>query len=177
MGASEDSHEIGIEYVSRNLLHLDKSKGDIELWINNAGGWLHEMWGVIDIIQICENPISTIAYGQVASAACLLLASGTGTRYALPHASFMWHAGTTDLRDDMHWADARDRMAWEIKEGDRWIDAMARATSPLDQTGKKLRTHKGKVAYWQDKGRGGGELWLDAKEMVANGIVDEIWTK
>ena len=177
MGASEESHEIGIEYISRNLLYLDKSAGPIELWINNDGGWLHEMWGIIDIINICENPVSTIAYGNVASAACLLLASGTGTRYALPHASFMWHAGTTDISDDMHWADARDRMLWEIREGTRWIDQMARITAPVDDKGKKIRTHKGKVSFWDEQGRGGGELWLDAEGMLSHGIVDEIWTK
>lgn len=177
MGVSEEAHAIGIEYVSRNLLHLDKSPGPIELWINNSGGWLHEMWAIIDIMNICENDVSTICYGNAASAACLLLASGTpGLRYALPHASFMWHAGTTDISDDIHFPDAVDRMKWELRENDRWLDQMARSTSPLNpDTGKKIRTHKDRVAFWSHNARGGGELWMDAKEMVANGVVDEIW--
>jgi ATP-dependent protease ClpP protease subunit len=177
MGVSEESFAHGIEFVSRNLLHLDKSPGPIELWINNSGGWLHEMWAIIDIINICENDVSTICYGNASSAACLLLASGTeGLRYALPHASFMWHAGTTDIDQSMHWPDAKSRMDWEERENDRWLDQMARVTAPLNpETGKKLRTHKEKVAFWAKDARGGGELWMDAKEMVANGVVDEIW--
>jgi ATP-dependent protease ClpP protease subunit len=145
MGPSEDSHSIGIEYVSRNLLHLDKSSGPIELWINNEGGWLHEMWGIIDIINACNNPVSTVAYGNVSSAACLLLASGTGTRYATEHSSFMWHAGSTEMI--LPWQDAVDRMAWEARDAERWIEQMAKKTKPVDDSGKKIRTHKGKVEF------------------------------
>jgi len=176
MGLSENSHSIGIEYVSRNLLHLDKSEGPIELWINNDGGWLHEMWAIIDIIESCENEVSTVAYGNVASAACLLLASGTGKRYATKHASFMWHAGTTDIDNTMHWPDARDRMEWEKKETARWIEQMARRTSPQDTDGKKLKFMADKKQFWEDTARGGGELWFDAIEMKKNGIIDEIWS-
>jgi hypothetical protein len=76
----------------------------------------------------------------------------------------------------MHWPDAKDRMAWEERENDRWLDQMARRTTPLNpETGKKIRTHKDRVAFWGFNARGGGELWMDAKEMVANGVVDEIW--
>jgi ATP-dependent protease ClpP protease subunit len=175
MGVSEEVGQIGIEYISRNLLHLDKSPGTIELWINNSGGWLHEMWAVIDIMNVMENPVDTVCYGNASSAACLLLASGTGTRYALPHASFMWHAGTTDISADMHWPDAVDRMEWEKRENERWLDQMARVTTPLNSKGNKFRTHKDRISFWADAAHGGGEKWLDAKEMVANGVVDEIW--
>ncbi len=87
----------------------------------------------------------------------------------------MWHAGTTDITDDMHWPDAKDRMSWEEKENDRWLDQMARSTSPLNTKGNKIRAHKDKVNFWSHHTRGGGELWFDAKQMLANGIVDEIW--
>ncbi len=175
MYTSEDQHSIGVEYVVRNLLHLDKSAGPIELWINNPGGDLTEMWGVVDVVKVSENPVHTVAYGNVSSAACLLLASGA-YRYALPHASFMWHAGTTDITDDMHWTDAKDRMAWEDRETERWVEAMARATKPRDPAGKQLRTIKGRIAFWNEYARGGGELWFDAEEMIAHGIIDEVWT-
>lgn len=170
MGPSEDAHEIGIEYVARNLLFLDKSEGRIELWINNPGGWLHEMWGIIDIMTVCNNPVDTIVYGNASSAACLLVASGTGVRYTLPRSSFMWHAGTTDIDQGMHWVDAKDRMAWEIVENERWIKAMAQATSPV-----KCRSMKAKIAFWSEHAKGGGEKWLDAEGMLANGVVDHIW--
>lgn len=177
MNVSENGHEIGIEYISKNLLHLDKSSGPIELWINNPGGELHEMWAIIDIMQIMSNQVDTICYGNCSSAACLLLASATGTRYALPHSSFMWHSGTTGVSSDMHWADARDRMKWENKEVTAWVDAMARATSPCDEKGRKIKTLQGKIRFWQNNVFNGGELWMNAKEMLKHGVIDEIWSR
>lgn len=177
MESSEEVGEVGIEYVSKNILYLDKTVGPIQLWINNEGGWLHEMWAVIDIITSCKNEVITVAYGNVSSAACLLLASGTGTRYAMPHASFMWHAGTTDVDSSMHWPDARDRMKREMDERSVWIDAMSRVTAPVDEKGRKIKTLRGRYSFWDDHADGGGELWMDSKQMVRNGVVDEIWTR
>jgi len=168
---------IGTDVVVRNLLLLDRSKGPIELWINTPGGYLHEMWSVIDVMHTMNNEVCTVALGNVSSAGCLMLAAGTGTRYALPHASFMWHAGTTDICGE-HWPDARDRMKWEIREQERWIDMMGRKTTPRDDKGRAIKTLEGKKSFWEKPWcDGGGELWLDAKEMVQHGVVDEIWTK
>lgn len=177
MGLSEESHEIGVEFVIRNLLHLDKSPGPIELWLNNPGGDLTEMWGVIDVVQLCKNDVSITGYGYVASAACLLLASGTpGLRYALRNTYLMWHAGTTGITPDMHAADARDRMSWEERCGQRWIQEMAYCTKPRVD-GKLLRTQKARIAFWAKHATGGGELWFDARDMLTHGIIDEIWVK
>ena len=52
---------------------------------------------------------------------------------------------------------------------------MARSTQPLNTKGNKFRSHKDRIAYWAHWAHGGGEKWMDAKEMVANGVVDEIW--
>ncbi len=170
---SDDSHEIGTEFAVRNLLHLDKSSGEIELWINSPGGDLSEMWGLYDIIRSCENPVNTVAFGTVASAACLLLAAGTGTRYAMPHARMLWHAGTTGI-DQMHWPDAHDRMKAEAEETKAWISEMAHRTKPR-VAGKLLKTVKEREAFWATNARGGGELWMTARQLVQHGVVDEIW--
>ena len=43
-------------------------------------------------MQLVRNPIATWCYGQAASAAAVLLASGaTGKRYALPHSRILLH--------------------------------------------------------------------------------------
>lgn len=165
----------GTEYIIRNLLYLDKSQGDVELWINNPGGYLEEMWGIIDVMESCENLVHTIGYGNISSAGCLLLASGTGTRYATRHASFMWHSGTTDISSDMHWPDARDRMQWEIRENERWVECMANKTKPKDSNNRAIRTKKGKIEYWSDYVNRGGELWYDANQMISHGVVDKMW--
>ena len=174
MDVAQASHEIGTDYVARNLLHLDKSNDMIELWINSPGGDVGEMWGLIDIMKTGRNSVCTVAYGNVSSAACLLLASGTGTRYTMPNASFMWHAGTTGIDSDMHWPDAESRMRWEKLQTKRWIRAMARCTKPRDD-GKQIRTVRGRESYWAHWAEKGGELWMDAKQMVLHGVVDEVW--
>ncbi len=172
---SEESHEIGTEYVLRNLLYLDKTQGLIELFINSPGGDFGEMWAIIDAIETARNPVITVAFGAVSSCACLILASGTGTRYAMPNATFMWHAGTTGV-NGTHWPDARDRMAAEAREKDRWLDAMSHKTKPRHH-GKQIKTLAGRRSFWEPWVEKGGELYLSAAEMVSHGVVDEIWVK
>ncbi len=176
MERSSESHEIGTDFVVRNLLHLDKSHGAIELWIQSAGGDTSEMWALYDVVRTCDNPILTVGFGMVASAACLLLAGGTGTRYAMPHASFMWHAGTTGVDNSMHWPDAMSRAEWEKRDAAMWIREMARRTAPRDAKGRQIRTLSGRVSFWEERVRGGGELWMDADQMVSHGVVDEVWS-
>lgn len=174
LGASEKREEVGSDQVVKNLLWLDansSSKKDVvELWLNTPGGAFEEMWAIYDVIHTMRCPVVTVAVGCVASAGCLLLASGTGTRYAMPHASFMWHGGFCEGEDLVHW-EAQDRAAWESRELDRWTVAMSEHTRP-----PKTRSRRQRADFWSrwTKGR---ELWLDARQMVEHGVVDEIWTR
>lgn len=170
--AAETRAEFGTDQVVKSLLWLDSVKKDaVELWINSPGGMLEEMWAIHDVIRTMRSDVVTVGIGNISSAACLLLAAGTGVRYVMPHASFMWHGGTTDITPDMVWPEARDRMAWEEREAARWIRTMAGYTKP-----PKARGLKARAAYWE-KWTVGRELWLDAQEMIAHGIADEVFTR
>jgi ATP-dependent Clp protease, protease subunit len=80
--------------VMAQLLHLESEDGekDINVYINSPGGSSTSLLGIYDTIQYIRPDISTICVGQAASAAAVLLASGTrGKRFALPHARILIH--------------------------------------------------------------------------------------
>lgn len=176
-GDGDDRPRIGADTVVRNLLLLDRTPGQVELWLSTPGGDVLEMWAVVDTMATMRNPVLTVALGNVASAGCLILASGTGTRYAMPHASMMWHAGTTGVGTGMTWPDARARGRWEEREAERWVDAMARRTKPRDNAGKLIKTLDGRKSFWARYVEHGGEMWLNAADLIHHGVVDEMWTR
>jgi ATP-dependent Clp protease protease subunit len=80
--------------VCAQLLHLESENPDkdINLYINSPGGDINAMFAVYDTMMYIRPEVSTICFGQAASAAAVLLAAGTkGKRMALPHARIMIH--------------------------------------------------------------------------------------
>jgi ATP-dependent Clp protease protease subunit len=65
---------------------------DILIYINSPGGSMTSMMAIYDTMQFIQPEIQTFCIGQAASAAAVLLASGTkGKRAALPNARIMLH--------------------------------------------------------------------------------------
>ena len=65
---------------------------DISLYINSPGGDINSLFAIYDTMQYIKPDITTICFGQAASAAAVLLAAGTqGKRLALPHARILIH--------------------------------------------------------------------------------------
>jgi ATP-dependent Clp protease, protease subunit len=80
--------------ISAQLLHLESENPDkdISLYINSPGGDITALFAIYDTMQFVKPDISTICFGQAASAAAVLLAAGTrGKRLALPHARVLIH--------------------------------------------------------------------------------------
>jgi len=80
--------------VCAQLLHLESenSDKDISIYINSPGGDITALFAIYDTLSFIKNQISTICYGQAASAAAVLLAAGTkGKRLALPHSRILLH--------------------------------------------------------------------------------------
>lgn len=157
------------DFVIRNLLWLDQSPGPIELWINSPGGSADEMWAVYDVIQTRHNDVITVGYGIVASAACIVLAGGTGTRYAMPNVSFMWHGGWDGPAGNTQ--EIIDRAEFYKRERARWCETMARHSAPPGH-----KSMKAKTGFWMKKTLA-REEWLDASDMLTYGVVDALWTK
>lgn len=80
--------------VCAQLLHLESEnpERDINIYINSPGGDITALFAIYDTLQYIKPDITTICYGQAASAAAVLLAAGTpGKRLALPHARVLLH--------------------------------------------------------------------------------------
>ncbi len=80
--------------VCAQLLHLESENpdGDISIYINSPGGDINAMFAIYDTMQYIQSEITTICFGQAASAAAILLAAGSpGKRLALPNARVLLH--------------------------------------------------------------------------------------
>jgi ATP-dependent Clp protease protease subunit len=80
--------------VCAQLLHLESENPDrdINIYITSPGGDITALFAIYDTMQFVKPDITTICFGQAASAAAVLLAAGTpGKRMALPHARVLIH--------------------------------------------------------------------------------------
>ena len=80
--------------VCAQLLFLESENPDkdISIYINSPGGDITALFAIYDTLKFIRPDISTICFGQAASAAAVLLAAGTpGKRLALPHARILLH--------------------------------------------------------------------------------------
>ncbi len=80
--------------VCAQLLHLESENADrdINIYINSPGGDITALFAIYDTLQYIKPDITTICFGQAASAAAVLLAAGSpGKRLALPHARVLLH--------------------------------------------------------------------------------------
>src|SRR3954468_15939524 len=74
------------------FLESENADKDISIYINSPGGDITALFAIYDTMKYIKPEISTICFGQAASAAAVLLASGTkGKRLALPRARVLLH--------------------------------------------------------------------------------------
>jgi ATP-dependent Clp protease protease subunit len=146
--------------VCAQLLHLESEnpEKDISLYINSPGGDITALFAIYDTIQYIKPEISTICFGQAASAAAVLLAAGTkGKRLALPLARVLLH---------QPYAQAMGQ-AVDIELAAKEIDRMR---TQLDGI---LAFHTGQPAerIHRDTDR---DFILSAAEAKEYGIIDEV---
>jgi ATP-dependent Clp protease protease subunit len=76
------------------FLHLEAAdpEKDISLYINSPGGSATALFAIYDTMRYVKADVATYCVGQAASAAAVILASGTkGKRFALPNARVLIH--------------------------------------------------------------------------------------
>jgi len=80
--------------IVAQLLYLQREdpERDISLYIHSPGGVITAGLAIYDTMQLIEPDVSTIAVGQTASMATVLLCAGAkGKRFALPNATVHMH--------------------------------------------------------------------------------------
>jgi ATP-dependent Clp protease protease subunit len=74
------------------FLQREDPERDISMYIHSPGGVITAGLAIYDTMQLIEPAVSTIAVGQTASMATVLLCAGEkGKRYALPNATVHMH--------------------------------------------------------------------------------------
>ena len=148
--------------IMAQLLHLESEDPDkdINLYVNSPGGDITSLFAIYDTMQYIKPDIATICFGQAASAAAVLLASGTkGKRYALPHSRILLHqphGGAQGQAVDI------EIQAKEITRYRKLLEELI-----AEHTGQSLE----KVAKDTDR-----DYILTADEAVEYGVVDEVIT-
>ncbi|HUC95401.1 MAG TPA: ATP-dependent Clp protease proteolytic subunit [Candidatus Saccharimonadia bacterium] len=98
LGSAIDEHVANI--IVAQLLFLDSQDSkDISIYINSPGGSVSDALAIYDTIKYVKSDIQTIVVGMAASAAALILSSGTkGKRSALPNSRIMIHQPSSGTR-------------------------------------------------------------------------------
>ena len=74
------------------FLEAENPKKEISFYINSPGGVVTSGLAVYDTMQYIRPNISTLVFGQAASAGSLLLMAGQkGKRFSLPNSRIMIH--------------------------------------------------------------------------------------
>jgi ATP-dependent Clp protease protease subunit len=90
---SEINDEVANAVIAQ-LLYLEAESPDreISLYINSPGGSISAGIAIYDTMQFVRAEVATIAVGQAASMAAVLLAAGRpGKRYSLPNSRIILH--------------------------------------------------------------------------------------
>lgn len=145
----------------RTLRNLDKTDGDITIYISSYGGNLDSMLEVIDVIQACSNPVYLIAQGKAMSAGAIILLFGKkGRRFAYPNTSIMLHEMIYALGDNPRTANKATHEYME-RCWERIIEKIA----------KHLRMKKSKVLELIPHGY---DNYLMPEEALKLGLIDGI---
>jgi ATP-dependent Clp protease protease subunit len=97
--------------IVAQMLHLESENADrdISLYINSPGGDITALFAIYDTMQYIKPDITTLCFGQAASAAAVLLAAGAkGKRLALPRARIIIHQPYGQAIDKVHRDTDRD---------------------------------------------------------------------
>jgi len=146
--------------IVAQLLYLQRedSERDISLYIHSPGGVITAGLAIYDTMQLIEPDVSTIAVGQTASMASVLLCGGAaGKRFALPNATIHMHQAMGGVRGQ---ASDIEIAAKEILRNNEIIRNII--SKHTGQTKEKVS---------QDFDR---DFYLDAQAAKEYGFVDEL---
>ena len=158
LGTPIDDQVANLIVAQLLFLQREDPERDISLYIHSPGGVIPSGLAIYDTMELIAPDVSTIAVGQTASMATVLLSAGAaGKRYALPNATVHMHQALGGARGQ-----ARDIeiAAKEILRNNEIIRNII--ASHTGQTKEKVT---------EDFDR---DFYLDAEGAKEYGFVDEI---
>src|SRR6478735_7767377 len=145
------------------LLDADKPGEEIKFYINSPGGVVTSGMVIYDTMRMMKSPVSTICMGLAASMGSILLSGGVkGKRYIYPHGEVMIHQPS--LGGSMRGVSAD-------------LEIQAVQTRKIKEIGAKILAQNCGKTMEQVMKDFDRDYWMDAKEAVEYGIVDNLIEK
>jgi ATP-dependent Clp protease, protease subunit len=140
------------------FLESENPDKDISIYINSPGGEITALMAIYDTMRFIKNDVSTICYGQAASAAAVILSAGAkGKRFALPNSRILIHqpySGAGGQASDI------EIQAREIMRMRKMLDEVL-----AESTGQAVE----KISKDTER-----DFIMGADEAVVYGIIDEV---
>ena len=160
LGTPVDEHTANLIVAQLLFLEAEDPKKDIKLYINSPGGSVYDALAIFDTMQFVKCDIETVGIGVQASAAAILLSSGTkGKRHLLKNSTVMIHQPSSGTRGKV--TDQEIDLKESLRVKDLIEDIMVKNTGQ-----KKSKIH-------EDMER---DRWMTAEEALQYGIVDKVIT-
>lgn len=149
-----------VKFIIRcNKEDINKSESDrkrILIMIDSPGGSVEVLTSIIGVIKISKTPIYTCCYCTAFSAAADLLACGH-KRFALPHTSMMFHAGSCQYGGTQSQVDSAKKFFDGM--GKRVSDEVNSRTNFDAKIIKKMKTD---------------DVYMTEEDALKLGVIDEI---
>lgn len=138
LGEPIDYHVANVVVAQLLFLEAEDPKRDIYLYINSPGGSVTDGLAIYDTMRYVKPDVVTIAIGQAASMAAVLLLAGTkGKRYALPNARVLLHQPMGGAQGQVSDVEIQAKEMMRIKK--LLIDIISRHTGqPYDKVEKDI---------------------------------------
>ena len=141
------------------LLDADKPGEDIKFFINSPGGVVTSGMVIYDTMRMLKSPVNTICMGLAASMGSILLSAGTkGKRFIYPHGEVMIHQPS--LGGYMQGVSAD-------------LEIQAKQIKKTKEIGARILAENCDKKFEQVMKDFDRDYWMDAKEAIEYGIVDQ----
>jgi ATP-dependent Clp protease, protease subunit len=145
------------------LLDAEKPGEEIKFFINSPGGVVTSGMVIYDTMKMMKSPVSTICMGLAASMGSILLSGGAkGRRFIYPHGEVMIH---------------QPSLGGHIQGVSVDLEITAKQTRRVKEIGARILAEncgKKMEQVMKDFDR---DYWMDAKEALEYGIVDQVIEK
>lgn len=147
------------EILDAALTELEaQSNRPIIIRIHSPGGYVYDALAIVGRLKASPCKIITEGFGQIMSAATLILASGDKRRVS-QFSWFMWHEMSYNAKG--RHSDIKDAVVQAEREGFVWCYWMSRFSKQDMKFWKKLGTRK--------------DSYITPKELKGLGVVDEVF--
>jgi ATP-dependent Clp protease protease subunit len=145
------------------LLDADKPGEEIKFLINSPGGVVTSGMAIYDTMKMLKSPVSTICIALAASMGSILLSGGVkGRRFIYPHAEVMIH---------------QPSLGGYIQGVSVDLEIQAKQTKRVKEIGARILAENCGKKVEQIMKDFDRDYWMDAKEAIDYGIVDQVTEK